>query len=106
MRMDLVRKHPAVERRARWWALAAVCLGTLMIVVDGTAVVVALPSIKADLGFSDSSLVWVVNAYLVTYAGCLLLSGRFGDLIGHRRLFLCGIIVFIGASLACALPSS
>jgi EmrB/QacA subfamily drug resistance transporter len=75
-----------------------------MIVVDGTAVVVALPDIKSDLGFSDSSLVWVVNAYLVTYSGCLLLSGRLGDLIGHRRLFLCGIMLFTAASFACTLP--
>jgi EmrB/QacA subfamily drug resistance transporter len=90
----------------RWWALTAVCFGVIMIVVDGTAVVVALPSIKSDLGFSDSSLIWVVNAYLVTYSGCLLLSGRFGDLIGHRRLFLCGVMLFTAASLACALPSS
>jgi EmrB/QacA subfamily drug resistance transporter len=101
-----IKIKSAVERRAVWWALAAVCVGTLMIVADGTAVVVALPSIKVDLGFSDSSLVWVMNAYLVAYSGCLLLSGRLGDLVGHRRLFLCGITLFAAASFACVLPSS
>jgi EmrB/QacA subfamily drug resistance transporter len=77
----------------------------MMIVVDGTAVVVALPTIKGDLGFSDASVVWVVNAYLVAYAGCLLLSGRLGDLFGHRRLFLYGLILFTAASLGCSVPN-
>jgi EmrB/QacA subfamily drug resistance transporter len=77
-----------------------------MIVVDGTAVVVALPTIKGDLGFSDASLVWVVNAYMVAFAGCLLLSGRLGDLFGHRRLFLSGLMIFTVASLGCAVPHS
>ena len=96
----------ALENRTRWLALLVLCLGDLMIVLDVTIVGVALPSIKEDLGFSDSSLAWVVNAYLLTFGGFLLLGGRFGDLFGHRRLFLLGIGVFTFASLACGLASS
>lgn len=77
-----------------------------MMVVDGTVVNVALPSIKVDLGFSDASLVWIVNAYSVTYAGFRLLTGRLGDLFGHRRLFLRGMVLFTLASLGCALSRS
>ena len=76
--------------RNRWLALFVLCLGTLMIVLDTTIVNVALPSIRADLGFSETSLAWVVNAYLLTFGGFLLLGGRLGDLYGHRRLFLSG----------------
>ncbi len=82
------------------------CLGTLMIVLDVTIVGVALPSIKADLGFSSNSIAWVVNAYLLTFGGCLLLGVRLGDLYGHRRLFLIGLGVFTLASLACGLSNS
>src|ERR1051325_9049154 len=85
----------------RWIALYVLCLASLMIVLDMTIVNVALPSIKNDLGFSETSLAWVVNAYLLTYGGCLLLGGRLGDLLGHRLLFLVGIILFTLASLAC-----
>jgi EmrB/QacA subfamily drug resistance transporter len=92
--------------RARWFALYVLCLGTLMIVLDVTIVNVALPSIKRDLGFSQDSLAWVVNAYLLTYGGFLLLAGRLGDLFGQRRLFLCGIAFFTLASLACGLSNS
>jgi EmrB/QacA subfamily drug resistance transporter len=95
-----------MSSRSRWIALYVLCLGTLMIVLDVTIVNVALPSIRADLGFSQSSLAWVVNAYLLTYGGCLLLGGRLGDLYGHRRLFLIGIAVFTLASLACGLSDS
>src|SRR6478752_4130370 len=95
-----------MDSRSRWIALIVLCLGTLMIVLDTTIVNVALPSIKEDLGFSDSSLAWVVNAYLLTFGGCLLLGGRLGDLYGHRRLFLIGIAVFTVASLACGLANS
>src|SRR5436190_1241580 len=77
--------------RTRWYALYVLCLASLMIVLDVTIVNVALPSIRKDLGFSQTSLAWVVNAYLLTYGGCLLLGGRLGDLFGHRRLFLTGI---------------
>jgi len=82
------------------------CLGVLMIVLDTTIVNVALPSIRQDLGFSETSLVWVVNAYMLTFGGFLLLGGRLGDLFGHRRLFLLGITLFTVASLACGLSNS
>ena len=77
-----------LDSRTRWYALVVLCLGTLMIVLDTTIVNVALPSIRDDLGFSETSLAWVVNAYLLTFGGFLLLGGRLGDLYGHRRLFL------------------
>src|SRR5260221_1939526 len=87
----------------RWFALIVLCLGALMIVLDTTIVNVALPSIRQDLGFSQTSLAWVVNAYLLTFGGFLLLGGRLGDLFGHRRLFLIGITLFTLASFACGL---
>jgi EmrB/QacA subfamily drug resistance transporter len=90
----------------RWPALIVLCLGVLMIVLDTTIVNVALPSIATDLGFSQTSLVWVVNAYMLTFGGCLLLGGRLGDLYGHRKLFLGGITLFTLASLACGLANS
>ena len=90
----------------RWWALTLLCLGELMIVLDTTIVNVALPSIRADLGFTETSLVWVVNAYMLTYGGFLLLGGRLGDLYGQRRLFLLGITLFTLASLACGLADA
>jgi len=92
--------------RARWLALVIVCLGDLMIVLDVTIVGVALPSIREDLGFSESSLAWVANAYLLTFGGFLLLAGRLGDLFGHRRLFVLGIALFTTASLACGFATS
>jgi EmrB/QacA subfamily drug resistance transporter len=94
------------DNRTRWLALLILCLGDLMIVLDVTIVGVALPSIKEDLGFSDAALAWVVNAYLLTFGGFLLLGGRLGDLFGHRRLFLAGIVLFTIASLACGLAGS
>ncbi len=94
------------EGRTRWLALLVLCFGDLMIVLDSTIVNVALPSIREDLGFSETSLAWVVNAYLLTFGGFLLLSGRLGDLYGHRRLFLAGIALFTVASLACGLANS
>ena len=90
----------SLDSRSRWLALLIVCLGDLMIVLDVTIVGVALPSIREDLGFSETSLAWVVNAYLLTFGGFLLLGGRLGDLFGHRRLFLAGIGLFTAASLA------
>ena len=90
----------------RWWALLVLCLGVLMIVLDTTIVNVALPSIRSDMGFSETSLVWVVNAYMLTFGGFLLLGGRLGDLYGHRRLFLAGLFVFTLASLACGVAGS
>jgi EmrB/QacA subfamily drug resistance transporter len=94
------------DARTRWLALIVLCLGDLMIVLDGTIVNVALPSIRDDLGFSQESLAWVVNAYLLTFGGFLLLGGRLGDLFGHRRLFLSGIALFTMASLACGFATS
>jgi EmrB/QacA subfamily drug resistance transporter len=96
----------SLDRRTRWLALYVLCLGDLMIVLDATIVNVALPSIRADLGFTEESLAWVVNAYLLTFGGFLLLGGRLGDLFGHRRLFLGGIALFTLASLACGLSNS
>jgi EmrB/QacA subfamily drug resistance transporter len=96
----------SLDRRTRWLALYVLCLGDLMIVLDATIVNVALPSIRADLGFTEESLAWVVNAYLLTFGGFLLLGGRLGDLFGHRRLFLGGIALFTLASLACGLSGS
>jgi EmrB/QacA subfamily drug resistance transporter len=90
----------------RWLAFAVLCLGDLMIVLDGTIVNVALPSIRAGLGFSEAGLVWVVNAYLLTFGGFLLLGGRLADLYGQRLLFLAGLAVFTTASLACGLAVS
>jgi EmrB/QacA subfamily drug resistance transporter len=92
--------------RARWLALYVLCLGDLMIVLDGTIVNVALPTIRDDLGFSQTSLAWVVNAYLLTFGGFLLLGGRLGDLFGHKRLFLIGISIFTAASLFCGIATS
>jgi EmrB/QacA subfamily drug resistance transporter len=92
--------------RTRWLALYVLCAGMLMIVLDATIVNVALPSIQEDLGFSQSDLAWVVNAYLIAFGGLLLLAGRIGDLIGQRRIFLIGLAMFTGASLLCALAQS
>src|SRR5215211_528207 len=96
----------AMDTRKKWLALYVLCLGNLMIVLDTTIVNVALPSIREDLGFSEASLAWVVNAYLLTFGGFLLLAGRLGDLYGNRRLFLGGISAFTVASLACGLATS
>jgi MFS family permease len=95
-----------IDERKRWLALIVLCLGVLMIVLDTTIVNVALPSIRADLGFTETSLVWVVNAYVLTFGGFLLLGGRLGDLYGHRKLFLGGITLFTLASLACGMANS
>src|SRR5947199_8133677 len=95
-----------MDGNRRWIALYVLCLASLMIVLDMTIVNVALPSIKDDLGFSETSLAWVVNAYLLTYGGCLLLGGRLRDLLGHRRLFLIGIALFTLASLACGIATA
>ena len=95
-----------MESRSRWIALIVLCMGSLMIVLDTTIVNVALPSIKTSLHFSGTSLAWVVNAYLLTFGGFLLLGGRLGDLYGHRRLFLIGITLFTLASLSCGLADS
>jgi EmrB/QacA subfamily drug resistance transporter len=95
-----------LEGRKRWWALIVLCLGVLMIVLDTTIVNVALPSIRTDLGFTETSLVWVVNAYMLTFGGFLLLGGRLGDIFGHRKMFLAGITLFTLASLACGISTT
>ena len=100
-----VASPPAAPPRAEgrsWLALYVLCAGMLMIVLDGTIVNVALPSIQDDLGFSQNNLAWVVNAYMIPFGGLLLLAGRLGDLLGQRRIFLVGLVVFTGASLLCA----
>ena len=87
--------------RSRWIALYVLCVGVLMIVLDVTVVNVALPSIQEELHFSTSSLAWVVNAYLIAFGGLLLLSGRVGDLIGTKRVFVLGLGLFTASSLLC-----
>ncbi len=94
------------DRRKRWLALYVLCLGVLMIVLDTTIVTVALPSIQAALGFSGAGLVWVLNAYMLTFGGFLLLGGRLGDLYGQRRWFLAGLAFFTLASLGCGLAQT
>src|SRR5215470_4060082 len=90
------------EAQNRWLALYVLCAGMLMIVLDATIVNVALPSIQDDLGFSQSNLAWVVNAYMIPFGGLLLLAGRLGDLLGQRRVFLVGLAIFTVASALCA----
>jgi EmrB/QacA subfamily drug resistance transporter len=94
------------DSRSRWLALILLCMGSLMIVLDTTIVNVALPSIRGSLHFSQTSLAWVVNAYMLTFGGFLLLGGRLGDHFGHRRLFMAGIVLFTLASLACGLSTA
>ena len=89
-----------IDRR-RWIALVVVCLGQLMIIIDTTIVNVALPFIQQDLRFSQANLTWVVNAYLITFGSFLLLAGRLGDLIGRKRVFLSGLVIFTAASVLC-----
>src|SRR3954451_7404768 len=92
--------------RSRWIALYVLCTGVLMIVLDVTVVNVALPSIQQDLGFSQSSLSWVVNAYLIAFAGFLMLAGRLGDLLSRRGVFLIGLAIFTVASIVCGVSQS
>src|SRR5947207_4784202 len=98
-------EHEMTDRN-RWIALYVLCIGMLMIVLDVTVVNVALPSIQNDLDFSQSSLAWVVNAYLIAFGGLLLLAGRFGDILGRKSVFLAGLGVFTAASLLCGLAQS
>src|SRR5205807_3648975 len=96
----------AVTDRSRRIALVVLCAGMLMIVLDATVVIVALPSIQRDLGFSQSSLAWVMNAYLIAFGGLLLLAGRFGDILGRKNVFMAGLALFTVASLACGAAQS
>ncbi len=93
-------------RDARWLALGVLCIGMLMIILDQTIVNVALPAIQRDLGFSQAGLAWVVNAYLIAFGGLLLLAGRLGDLVGGRRVFVAGLVVFTAASALCGLSTN
>src|ERR687893_2203914 len=90
----------------RWWALALLCGAFFMVILDANIVVVALPSIEADLGFSEQGLQWVISAYALTFAGLLLLGGRAADLLGRRRVFMVGLGLFTLASLVCGLAWS
>src|SRR5256714_11071886 len=92
--------------RRRWAALVVLCVGQLMIVLDVTVVNVALPTIQRELHFSQASLAWVVNAYLLTFGGLLLLAGRMGDIVGRKRIFVAGIAAFSVASLLCGLADT
>jgi EmrB/QacA subfamily drug resistance transporter len=103
---DNIAQSSSNSDRSRWIALVVLCVGMLMIVLDATIVNVALPKIQSDLGFSQSSLAWVINAYLITFGGLLLLAGRLGDLLGRRDVFLSGLVLFTAASLACGLADS
>src|SRR5947199_6147981 len=93
---SLIQKES--DSRRRWAALVIVCFGQLMIMLDSTIVNVALPYMQRDLGFTESNLTWVVNAYLIAYGSFLLVAGRLGDLIGRRKVFLAGVFVFTVAS--------
>ena len=92
--------------RSRWLALVVLCAGMLMIILDQTIVNVALPAIQHDLGFSQSRLAWVVNAYLIPFGGLLLLAGRLGDLLGRKRILISGLVVFTAASLVCGVAGN
>src|ERR687885_657011 len=105
--MSNLRLAPPVQpTSSRWLSLIILCTGFLMIVLDQTIVNVALPSIQRDLGFSQSSLAWVVNAYMIAFAGLLLLAGRLGDLLGRKRILVVGLSVFTLASLLCGISIS
>src|ERR1700741_4558756 len=100
------RPAPSAQTDPRWLALIVLCSGFMMIILDSTIVNVALPSIQEDLGFSQSSLAWVVNGYLIALGGLLLLAGRVGDLLGRRRVYLAGIALFTVASFVCGVSGS
>ncbi len=97
---------PEQAERRRWIALGVLCLGQLMMVLDATIVNVALPSIQHDLRFTQSNLTWVINGYLITFGGLLLLAGRMGDLVGRKRVFLSGLVLFTAASVLCGIATS
>jgi EmrB/QacA subfamily drug resistance transporter len=96
----------ATSERRRWIALAVLCLGQLMMVLDATIVNVALPSIQRELHFAQANLTWVIDGYLITFGGFLLLAGRFGDLVGRKKVFLSGLVLFVAASILCGVSDS
>jgi EmrB/QacA subfamily drug resistance transporter len=99
-------QQPAASERRRWIALAVLCLGQLMMVLDATIVNVALPSIQRELHFTQANLTWVIDGYMITFGGFLLLAGRFGDLVGRKRVFLTGLVLFVAASILCGVSDS
>jgi len=103
---DRPAEQTKASERRRWIALAVLCLGQLMMVLDATIVNVALPSIQRDLHFTQGNLTWVMNGYLITFGGLLLLAGRMGDLVGRKRVFLAGLVLFTAASIVCGLAGS
>src|SRR5256884_7511781 len=105
MRLSGSFSTPATDNR-RWVALVVLCVAVLMVVLDQTIVNVALPSIQGALGFSQSDLAWVVNAYLIAFGGLLLLAGRLGDMVGRKRVFMAGLVTFTAASLLCGVSAS
>ena len=102
----VARPTPALLDPRRWWALALLCGAFFMVILDGTITIVALPSIGAELSFSEQRLQWVLSAYALTFGGLLLLGGRAADLLGRRRVFMAGVLLFTAASLGCALAWS
>ena len=105
-RMITILHSLITGERRRWIALAVVCMGQLMMVLDATIVSVALPSMQRDLGFSQANLAWVIDAYMIAFGSFLLLAGRLGDLLGRKRMFLTGLVVFTVASVACGVSDS
>jgi EmrB/QacA subfamily drug resistance transporter len=103
---DTLDEAARKRERRRWIALAVLCLGQLMMVLDATIVNVALPSIQHDLHFTQANLTWVIDGYLITFGGFLLLAGRFGDLVGRKKVFLSGLVLFVAASMVCGLADS
>jgi EmrB/QacA subfamily drug resistance transporter len=101
-----IERSASKQERRRWIALAVLCLGQLMMVLDATIVNVALPSIQHDLHFSQGNLTWVIDAYLITFGGFLLLAGRMGDLVGRKKVFLSGLVLFTAASIFCGVATS
>jgi len=99
-------QSPAHRTYSRWASLVVLCAGTLMTILDGNIVTVAMPAIQSDLGFSAPGLAWVVNAYLIPFGGLLLLVGRLGDLVGRKRMFVAGLVVFTVASVLCGVATS
>lgn len=97
--------HRTQRTYSRWTSLVVLCAGTLMTVLDGNIVTVAMPAIQSDLGFSAPGLAWVVNAYLIAFGGLLLLVGRLGDLVGRKRMFTAGLAVFTAASVLCGVAT-
>lgn len=99
-------RNPVRRTYSRWASLVVLCAGTLMTILDGNIVTVAMPAIQRELGFSAAGLAWVVNAYLIPLGGLLLLVGRLGDLVGRKRMFTAGLAVFTAASVLCGVATS